>query len=168
MFYNYTNEDFHATWGGQPYTFKAGQVYKGLAIADDGIKNVELTEAVCSVWAHHLAHNVLNAPSLNANYRLNKEGIEVSNELEARKVHNIGNVDILKQLAMSGPDTEIAIPKSLEVLPLMSDAPEEERVAEEAEVVAKPVEEPVVAPKKKAGRPRKEEASPSPEAEFNV
>ena len=162
MFYNYTNEDFQVTWDKNIYLFKAGQVYQGLAIAKDGISNVPLTDAVCETFAKHLAYKVLNAPSLNENFRINDKGEQVPLDLQQMRTYNITSVEALTQRAMNGPDTAVEIPKSLDGLPLMEgvEAPVVEAVEEP--------EEPVVEEPKKRGRPRKEEASPSPEAEFNV
>lgn len=157
LFYNYTNEDFQITWDKHPYTFKSGQVYERLAIANDGIKNVELTDTVCRVLAHHLAHKVLNAPSLDVNFITDKNGNEVDNEKAQRKVHNINNVELLIQRGLNLPDVDLDLPKTITSLPLMADD-------------SKPVEakEAVEKPKAKIGRPKKVENSPSENAEFAI
>lgn len=159
VFYNGTNEDFAVTWNKFPYLFRAGQVYSKLAIADDGVNNVPLTDASCRVFAHHLAHKVLNTPSLDMNFRTNKEGIEVSNEKEARRVHNIGNLEILIQRFTTEPEKDVEIPTVLSSLPLFEEKSAE---SEDADVALEPVavEE---APKKKMGRPPK---AKSEESEF--
>lgn len=172
MFYNFTNVDFKTTWDKHPYTFRAGQVHERLAIADDGIHNVELTETVCRVFAHHLAHKILNAPSLDANFRTNDKGEEVGTLRDQMRVHNIGNVEILIQRALNAPDVDIELPRSISNLPLVKEVVEarsdvEEVIAPDLSVPPEEVALPEV-PKKKMGRPRKVEASPSEGVKFAV
>lgn len=170
MFYNFTNKDFKTTWDKFPYTFRAGQVHERLAIADDGIHNVELTETVCRVFAHHLAHEVLNTPGLDANFRTNERGEEVGTLRDQMRVHNMGNVELLIQRAITAPEVVVDLPRSISALPLLKeveDAHEELRKEVAVEVAAEAVA-PVIAPKNKGGRPRKVVASPSEGAQFPV
>lgn len=167
IFYNYTNEDFHITWGSKPYTFAAGSVSSGLQISNNGIDNIVLTRPICEVFAHHLAHKVLNTPSLDMNFRVDKEGNEKATDVEQRRVHNFGNQKKLIERALAAPNEGVEIPKSIKELPLMGgEAAESLPVPEPIE--ESPVREPIAEqPKKRApGRPKKEIASPSPEAEF--
>lgn len=151
VFYNGTVEDFHVTWGKVPYTFKAGQVYEKIAISDNGMESVQLTDAVCSVFAHHLAMKVLNTPSLDANSRRNKEGEYVGNFDRQVLSYNMGNVEQLKSRFTHEPSEDIAIPERLAELPAFTgEAPE---APEEPETV---VEAPKA--KKKPGRKPKAKA----------
>lgn len=171
MFYNFTNEDFKITWDKQPYTFRAGQVYERLAIADDGIRNVELTDTVCRTFAHHLAHKILNTPTLDANFRTNDKGEEVGTMRDQMRVHNIGNVEMLIQRALTAPEVDVALPRGIEKLPLIKDVVDaREELKKEGPVpkVAAPVSKVEAPIKNKVGRPRKVEASPSEGAKFAV
>lgn len=140
MFYNYTTEDFQITWNGHPYTFKAGQVYDKLAIADDGIKNVELTPGVCETFAHHLATKVLNAPELNVNFTYDKEGNAHANDVKQMRTYNYPNLLQLKERALTPPSADVNISELIKNLPLMGGK------AEEPKKVGRPkkVEEPAV------------------------
>jgi hypothetical protein len=140
MFYNFTTEDFKTTWDEQPYTFKSGQVYEKLAIASDGVHNVELTETVCRVFAHHLANKVLNTPSLDVNFTVDKANNAIPTDLAQMRVHNLTNLEKLIERAMTAPDIEVVLPEALSELPLVSGVPEEVEV---------------VVPKKSPGRPKK-------------
>lgn len=157
MFYNYTNEDFECTWGGIPYLFEAGKVYDGVAIAKDKSHSVQLTEVVCRVFAHHLATKVFDTPSITQNFKKNSKDETVPTFSEQFAKLNLPNMELMIRRALTPPSTEVKLPDFTAELPLMRDT-----------VAPAIAEYPVEAPKKKPGRPAKikEEASPSPEAEF--
>ncbi len=165
LFYNYTKEDFKTTWDKHAYTFKAGQVYVRLAIADDGVKNVELTDTVCRVFSHHLAHKVLNTPSLDINFVINEKGHRESNDLNQMQINNFNNVELLIQRGLSLPGESVSLPSGLSSLPLMQSEAVSEVPAEVKETIEEAVEE---KPKAKIGRPKKAENSPSENAEFAI
>lgn len=167
MFYNYTNEDFIITWDKFPYTFKSGMTYNGVAVSDDSEHSVRLTESVCDVFAHHLATKVLNDPKLSANR--DEKGDLIKDRAEKQMLtYNVTSVEALKKRAVTTPDTFVDIPVSVNELTLMAqDASAEVIEAVEAAIEEVSVAVDAPAPKKR-GRPRKEDASPSPEAEFNV
>jgi len=169
MFYNYTNEPFVAKWGGFSYTIPAGEVRENMVVSDDKVNSVLMTDVVARVWGHHLANKVLNHPSLTQNFergadgKINRDKPLLDNQM---MINHSGNVDLLVAQSMSMPGTAETLPEQLEELPLLKAAVESEPKVSEPEapeVVEEPVEK-----KRSPGRPKKEEASPSPEAEFDV
>lgn len=150
MFYNFTTEDFHITWDGKPYTFKAGEVYEKLAIANDGISNVQLTDTVCSVFARHLANKVLDTPEANKNFTFDGAGNPISNDIAQMRISNINNVEALMQRATTPPIIDVPLPTIVEEI---VSSKKKKAVKVEKEEVAEPVEEieekPLAFPKKK-------------------
>jgi hypothetical protein len=158
MFYNYTNEDFEVKWDNKPYIFKAGEVRTGVAISTNNEDSVPLNETVSRVFAHHLAAKVMNSPSLDINFTVNSKGEDVSTFKDQMSKVNFTNMEKLIERAVKGPEEAVELPSFTKDLPLMEKSEEE----------AIEPEEPKAEAPKKRGRKPKEEASPSPEAEFDV
>lgn len=149
MFYNFSTEDFVCTWGGFPYTFKAGRVYDGTVISDNGSSSVTLNEVVSKIFAKHLAEHLLNT---------NKE---VS---ENRLKYNMTNMDLLTERGIQPPSSDVALPAFKEELNIQKELKTD---VKPEPVVSDVVKDESEAPKRKAGRPRKSD-SPSPDAQFPV
>lgn len=148
VFYNGTTEDFHTTWDGIPYTFKANTEYTKIAIADNGEDSVKLTDAVCTVLAHHLATKVFNTPSLDANFRRNKEGETVGTFDRQERVYHYANLEALKTRFTTSPDVHVDLSDVLTSLPAFTgEKPAPEEDDDFVETPAKSV--------KKMGRPAK-------------
>lgn len=157
MFYNYTKEDIEMKWDGKPYTFKAGQVYDKTIISDDGVSNVFLSDAVCSVFAHHLANKVLSTPELRRNFSYDSAGNPIPNDIAQMRTDNFANVEILKQRAITPPSIRVEVPDTLKsVLAASSEVSEAiTEVATEADAATATPVEVSSEPKKKLGRPPK-------------
>ena len=156
LFYNYSTADFTHTWGGVPYTFKAGEVYQGVIIAADGVNSMFLNDVLAHFFAKHLAEFVLNTSELNTNFVTNAEGYSVGTEGHPMK-YNITSIETLTTRGITAPDIEVAMPKFVDELPVIKKA---------AKKASKEDNEPAKTEKKPTKA--KEESSPSPEAEFNV
>lgn len=154
LFYNYSTQKFTHTWGGVPYSFEPGSVSSGVIISDDGQNSLTLNNVLAEFFAKHLADFVMNTPAMNINFDKDGRGTD-----GFPMKYNITNLEMLKQRALNAPDVVMPLPAFSSELPIASVTP-----------VVEPVIETVIeeAPKKKMGRPPKvkEEASPSPEAEF--
>lgn len=165
MFYNYTNEPFVAKWGGASFTIPAGEYRENMTVSDDKQSSVMVNNVVARIWGHHLAHKVLNSPSLTQNFDRDANGkTDFTKPMYSKQamVNHPANVDLLIEHAMSLPGKAAELSEQLAELPLLQ--VDEEKPGEVTEEV---VSEPV-AKKRSPGRPKKEEASPSPEAEFEV
>ena len=163
MFYNFTNKPFAAQWDKKLYTFQPGQIVESnrIVVSDDGQSSVPLTEAVQNIFAHHLAVSVLNHPELDTNFTYNDKGEAIPQDMKQSLVYNNASITALKARATNPPSADVAFPDSLK---RFLDATKQSPVADE------PVSDAVVeeAPKKRIGRPKKVEASPSENVEFAI
>lgn len=160
MFYNFTTKPFTGKWDGKFYTFKPGQTAEGnkIVISDDGQHSVLLTDAVAGVFAHMLAVNILNHPELQTNFEYNDKGEAVPQDMKQMLVYSPASIEALKLRATSAPEVPVEYPAALERF-----LKQTETETAPAEPVAEVVEE-----KKKPGRPKKVEASPSENVEFAI
>ena len=159
LFYNYSTLPFTYTWAGIPYTFKAGEVYEGVIIADNGGAPLELNDILARFFSKHLAEFVLNTPGINTNFRPGLNGESIPTDGFPMK-YNTTSIDQLTERGITAPEIGVPMPKFVDELPISS--------TEGATIVVEaPEDEPVVVAKKR-GRPAKvkEDVSPSPEAEF--
>lgn len=146
MFYNYSNVDFTYTWGGRPYTFKAGEVYYDTINTPDGQHPLVLNDVLSSFFAKHLAEFVLNS----------------SKEVAASPLkYNMTNMELLTARGINPPDVKTLMPSFVDELPIVKSEEKAPEPTKEVEEVEKPIA-------KKLGRPKKVVNSPSEGAEFDM
>jgi hypothetical protein len=145
LFYNYSTEKFTHTWGGVPFSFEPGKVYSGVIVSDDGQSSLTINDVLARFFAKHLATFVLDK-----NLDVGKDPMK----------YNFTNVELLTERGISAPSVVLPMPSFAAELPVASEKKEE--------IVESVVEEAVVE-KKKSGRfVKKEEASPSGDAAFDL
>lgn len=136
FFYNWTDHDFTYNWGGKPYKFDAGKVYRELIYSTDGQTKIILEPAIARHFAKHLADDHFNRHGIGPDHRGLAKKSDVFLDPQ--------NISLQEEFLMRG----LTLP---EVVKEPVEAAEEVAPIEAPVVMTEPVLE---APKKKAGRPK--------------